>query len=97
LPAAWALGHSDRFASIVARHAKVRLEEPWDPQRSPILSAGNFKTPTLVIADPSDAPSHDLFEALQSRKVDSAIVRLPGLQPSATVAELEAILAWLTR
>jgi acylaminoacyl-peptidase len=97
LVAAWALGHSDRFASIIAKHAKLRLEEPWDPQRSPILSAGNFKTPTLVIAEPFDPQSNELFDALQSRKVDSALVRLPGDHPSASAAELEAILAWLAR
>jgi acylaminoacyl-peptidase len=97
LSGAWALGHSNRFASIIAKHAKLRLEEPWDPQRSPILSAGNFKTPTLVIADPSDPQSNELSEALYSRKIDSALVRLPGSQPSASAAELEAILAWLGR
>ncbi len=97
LPAAWALGHSDRFASIIARRAKARLEEPWDPQRSPILSASNFKTPTLVIADAGDPQSDQLFEALQGGKAESALVRLPGSQPSAIGMELEAILAWLAR
>jgi acylaminoacyl-peptidase len=97
LPAAWALGHSDRFASVIARRAKAGLEEPWDSQRSPILFARNFKTPTLVIADPSDPQSDQLFAALQSRKVDSGLVRLPSPSPSATALELEAILSWLAR
>jgi acylaminoacyl-peptidase len=97
LPAAWALGHSDRFASIIARRAKARLEEPWDPQRSPILFARNFKTPTLVLAEASDPQSDQLFEALQAGKAISALVRLPGSQPSAIGLELEAILAWLAR
>jgi acylaminoacyl-peptidase len=97
LPAAWALGHSDRFVSVIARRAKVWLDEPWDPQRSPILFAQNFKTPTLVIADTPDPQSDQLFEALQARKVDSAQLRLPSPHPSATAVELEAILAWLAR
>jgi dipeptidyl aminopeptidase/acylaminoacyl peptidase len=97
LSAAWALGHSDRFASVIARRAKAWLDEPWDPQRSPILFARNFKTPTLVIAETRDAQSDQLFEALQSRKVDSALVRLPGSVPSAAALELEAILTWLAR
>ena len=96
LPAAWALGHSDRFASIIARRAKAWLDEPWDPRRSPILSARNFKTPTLVIADPSDPQSDQLFEALQASKVNSTLLRLPSPHPSAAAVELEAILAWLT-
>ena len=95
LSAAWALGHSDRFASVIARRAKAWLDEPWDPQRSPILFARNFKTPTLVIADPSDPQSDQLFEALQNAKVDSTLLRLPGSSPGATALELEAILAWL--
>jgi acylaminoacyl-peptidase len=97
LPAAWALGHSDRFVSIVLRRGKAWVDEPWDPQRSPILFARNFKTPTLVIADAPDAQSDQLFEALQSRKVDSSLVRLAGASPGATALELEAILAWLAR
>jgi acylaminoacyl-peptidase len=97
LPAAWALGHSDRFASIIARRAKAWLEEPWDPRRSPILSAANFKTPALVIADAYDPQSDQLFEALQASKAESALVRLPGSQPGAIVMELKAILDWLAK
>lgn len=97
LPAAWALGHSDRFASIIARRAKAQLEEPWDPRRSPILSASNFKTPTLVIADANDPQSDQLFEALRTSRAESALVRLPGTGPSAAAMELEAIVAWLAK
>ena len=97
LPAAWALGHSDRFASVITRRAKAWLDEPWDPQRSPILFARNFKTPTLVIADPTDPQSDQLFEALQNAKVDSTLLRLPSPSPRATALELEAILAWLAK
>jgi acylaminoacyl-peptidase len=97
LPAAWALGHSDRFASVIARRAKAWLDEPWDAQRSPILFARDFKTPTLVIADASDPQSDQLFEALRASKADSALVWLPGSQPSAMAMELEAILAWLAK
>ena len=119
LVAAWLLGHSDRFASAVARHPVVdwasdvatapdgarRAAEwmgamPWDDpdqymKRSPLFFASGFKTPTLVIAGDSDPGSDELFFALQQRKVDSALVKITGIRPSAQVLELDATLGWL--
>ena len=54
---------------------------PWDDpdqyvKHSPIYFAGNFRTPTLVLASDPDPGAEELFFALQARKVDSALVRL---------------------
>ena len=76
---------------------------PWDDpdqyvKHSPINFAGNFRTPTLVLAEEGDPQAEELWFALQNRKVESAFVRLaasPG--PADTLLELEAALAWLTR
>ncbi len=113
LVAAWILGHSDRFAAVVARRPIVDFAPiagraapwmgamPWDdPQqyvgRSPIYYAQNWKTPTLVLAGDPDPQSDEFYSALQQRKVDSAMVRVPdGSKPSARVLELESTLAWL--
>jgi dipeptidyl aminopeptidase/acylaminoacyl peptidase len=72
---------------------------PWDDaelytKRSPIFAAGNFKTPTLVIACEHDPEADELYFALGQRKVESALVRLTD-KPAARVQELEAILGWL--
>jgi acylaminoacyl-peptidase len=74
---------------------------PWDDadqyvKHSPVYFAGNFKTPTLVIGDGPEAEEMEF--ALQTRKVDSALVRLPAVGgPSVSVLALEAELAWLGR
>jgi dipeptidyl aminopeptidase/acylaminoacyl peptidase len=76
---------------------------PWDDpdqyvKHSPIYFAASFKTPTLVIAEGGDPQAAALYFALQSRKVESALVRLPAVpQIADRVAEMEAELAWLTR
>jgi acylaminoacyl-peptidase len=117
--AAWALGHTNRFAAVVARRpivdwsSEVALAAdgwrraawmggpPWDQAqryvaRSPLYSAASFVTPTLVIG--GDAQSQELYFALQSRKVESALLQ-PGAEgdPSSEAARLSAILAWLDR
>ena len=74
---------------------------PWDNadqyvKHSPLYYAGNFKTPTLVIGDGPEAEEMEF--ALRTRKVDSALVRLPRAgAPSVNVLALEAELAWLGR
>jgi len=74
---------------------------PWDDpdqyvKHSPVYFAGNFKTPTLVLGN--SAESDELDFALRTRKVDSALVRLPiGGGPGVDVLELESELAWLGR
>jgi acylaminoacyl-peptidase len=74
---------------------------PWDDpdqyvKHSPVYFAANFKTPTLVIGN--GPGSDELDFALRTRKVDSALLRLPlGGEPSAGVLELESELAWIGR
>jgi dipeptidyl aminopeptidase/acylaminoacyl peptidase len=76
---------------------------PWeDPEQywkhSPVYFAKNFKTPTLVLAGDADVESDELYFALQSRNVDSALVRMGASEkPSEWVLELETTLAWLKR
>jgi acylaminoacyl-peptidase len=76
---------------------------PWDDpdqyvKHSPIYFAGNFRTPTLVLASGPDPGAEVLFFALQARKVDSALVRLEHpMRPSQVILEWEATLAWLAK
>jgi acylaminoacyl-peptidase len=72
---------------------------PWEDaeqytKHSPLYFASAFRSPTLVIAGEGDPGSEELYFALQSREVDSALIRIPA---GAGVMELEAELAWLAR
>ena len=88
-----------------ARHAAEWMGAmPWDDadqyvKHSPIYFARTFQTPTLVLAGDPDPGSDELYFALQSRRVESALVRLPGRAGArgTLVMELEAELAWLGR
>jgi len=112
LLAAWILGHSDRFAAVVARRAIVDFALdprapawmgalPWeDPEQyqthSPLYFAQNWKTPTLVLAADPDPQADEFYSALQQRKVNSALVRIPNAgSPAARILELDTILAWI--
>jgi dipeptidyl aminopeptidase/acylaminoacyl peptidase len=114
LLAAWILGHSDRFAAVVARRAIVDFALdprapawmgalPWeDPEQyqthSPLYFAQNWKTPTLVLAADPDPQADEFYSALQQRKVNSALVRIPNAgSPAARILELDTILAWLEK
>ena len=75
---------------------------PWDDpdqyvKHSPVYFAGNFRTPTLVIAGDRDPGAEELYFALQARKVDSALVHLDAARPSQVILEWEATLGWLER
>ena len=76
---------------------------PWDDpdqyvKHSPVYFAGNFRTPTLVIAGAADPGAEELYFALQAKKVDSALLRLGGEgRPSQVILGWEATLAWLER
>ncbi len=75
---------------------------PWDDpdqyvKHSPVYFAGNFKTPTLVIASDRDPGAEELYFALQARKVDSALVHMGPPRPSQVILEWEAMLGWLER
>ncbi len=113
LVAAWLLGHSERFSGAVTRQVIVDwAADPdavaslgvtaWDEpdlyaKRSPIYGASGFHAPTLVIAGAVDPQSDQFYAALQARKVESALVRIPEGKPGAAVLELQAALAWLAR
>jgi dipeptidyl aminopeptidase/acylaminoacyl peptidase len=102
---AWLMGHTTRFAAAIARRPMVAWMGgfPWtDPEQygrhSPIAYAANFRTPTLVIEEGEDPQAAALYSALQARKVESALLRLPAMGGASNrVAELEVELAWLTR
>jgi acylaminoacyl-peptidase len=117
--AAWALGHTNRFTTVVARRpivdwtSAVALDAdgwrraawlggmPWEQarrylDRSPLYAAASFATPTLIIG--GDAQSEELYFALQTRKVESALLAPgPVEDPGSQAAELSGILAWLDR
>jgi acylaminoacyl-peptidase len=121
LLSAWAIGHSTRFRSAVARRpiadwtADVALSPdgarraaewmgalPWDDpdqyvKHSPVYFARNFQTPTLILAGEHDAESDELYFALQARKVESVLVRLPERGAAGRVLEMETILGWLRK
>lgn len=104
LTAAWAIGHTDRFAAAVVRHpipawfAGIGASPDEFLKHSPLFFAQNFRTPTLVLARDTDDGTGELYAALQSRHVDSALVRLPDApRPSERILELETLLGWLGR
>jgi dipeptidyl aminopeptidase/acylaminoacyl peptidase len=70
---------------------------PWDDpaqywQHSPIYFAGGFKTPALIVAAQGDVQAREIYVALRARKVDSALLELPG---GRDVDALRAELEWL--
>ena len=86
---------------------------PWeDPEsywvRSPLSLVGNVTTPTMLLTGESDLrtpmpESEQYYQALQLRKIDSALVRVPeashGIEarPSHLIAKADNILAWFAR
>jgi acylaminoacyl-peptidase len=83
---------------------------PWDDldaywKRSPIAYVGKVSTPTMLMTGEVDyrTPSSEaeqFYEALKLRKVDTAMVRVPGAshdisaRPSHLIAKVQYILAW---
>jgi acylaminoacyl-peptidase len=86
LVAAWALGHSTRFAKVVARRPVVIRGE-----RSPLVAAESFRTPTLILAPEGDAQAEALWSALGMNHVAREWVRATDV-----VTELEAVAAWIS-
>ena len=91
---AFAIGQTERFRSAIAIDPEVVLLDR--PKLSPIVFAENFKTPTLVV-DTTFAPgARLLYDALQQRKVESALVSIPDAgAPGRRVLLLDAMLGWL--
>ena len=108
----WAtMALSADISSLVTRHWLRAL--PWEqPEHfqkfSPISLVGNVKTPTLVMVGEEDwrTPTWEaeqFYTALKLRKVDTALVRIPGAshsitaRPSRLIAKVENILSWFER
>ena len=92
--AAWLLGHSTRFAGIIADHPLADLTAY--PAHSPIAFAETFQTRTLILAATPDSQAEKLQAALQKQKVEVTVFR-SAPDPQAQVHELEAIKAFLTQ
>lgn len=87
--------------------------QPWENYEdywkfSPISLVGNVETPTLVMVGLSDlrtplSEAKQLYHALKIRKIDTALVEIPGAshfianRPSQLIAKIENILAWFER
>jgi acylaminoacyl-peptidase len=83
---------------------------PWENaehylKRSPISLAGKITTPTMIITGEADqrtpiAESEQLYQALKLRKIDTALVRIPGAshdiaaRPSHLIAHTAYVLQW---
>ncbi|HEX5121730.1 MAG TPA: S9 family peptidase [Rhodanobacteraceae bacterium] len=86
---------------------------PWENQktymeRSPITFVGNVKTPTMMITGEDDhrTPSSEaeqFYQALKLRKIDTALVRIPGAsheintRPSNMLAQVLNTIGWFER
>lgn len=86
---------------------------PWDHpdeylRRSPLSLAGNVSTPTMLLTGEVDyrtpmSESEQFYQALKLRKVDTALVRVPGAshgiarRPSQLIAKVAHVLEWFGR
>ncbi|WP_246840582.1 S9 family peptidase [Lacimicrobium sp. SS2-24] len=82
------------------------LEHYW--QRSPLSLVGNVTTPSLIMTGEEDrrtpmSESEQFYQALKLKRVDAALVRVPGTphgiagKPSRMIAKIEHTLAWFER
>ncbi len=83
---------------------------PWEHQdeymlRSPLSLVGNVSTPTMLLTGEQDlrtpiSESEQFYQALKLRKIDTALVRVPGAshgiaaRPSQLIAKAVNILDW---
>jgi dipeptidyl aminopeptidase/acylaminoacyl peptidase len=86
---------------------------PWDHEshymkRSPLSLVGQVKTPTMVMTGEADfrtpiSESEQYYQALKLRRVETALVRVPGAshdiaaRPSQLIAKAAHILAWFEK
>ena len=76
---------------------------PWDDpdqyvKHSPLYFAGNFKTPTLIIAGDRDPGARQLLFAMEARKIECKLLHLDDLpRPSEQLAAWEEIARWAAR
>jgi acylaminoacyl-peptidase len=83
---------------------------PWDEfehywRRSPLSRVGEISTPTMLLTGEEDwrtpmSESEQFYQALQLRRVDTALVRIPGAshhiarRPSQLMAKVASVLKW---
>lgn len=86
---------------------------PWEEietymKFSPISLVGNVETPTLVMVGNNDlrtplSEAKQLYHALKMRKIDTALVELPGAshfiarRPSRLISKIQHIVAWFDK
>ena len=87
--------------------------KPWENmdiymKYSPISLVGNVQTPTLVMGGMEDlrtpiSESKQLYHALKVRKIETALVEIPGAyhgivnRPSQLITKVDHILAWFAK
>jgi len=82
------------------------VEHYW--QRSPLSLVGNVTTPTILITGEADrrtpiSESEQFYQALTLRRIDTALVRIPGSphgisnRPSRMIEKVEYMLAWFEK
>ena len=82
------------------------IDAYWD--RSPLSLVGNVSTPTMLLTGEVDyrtpiSETEQYYQALQLRKIDTAMVRVPGAshgiaaRPSHLIAKIDNIIAWFER
>ena len=87
--------------------------QPWENKEaymkfSPVSLVGNIQTPTLVMVGTADmrtplSEAKQLYHALKLRKIDTALVEVPGAfhfisnRPSQLITKIEHIVAWFNR
>ena len=87
--------------------------QPWENMEaymkfSPVSLVGNIKTPTLVMVGLADlrtplSEAKQLYHALKLRKVETALVEIPGAfhniaaRPSQLITKVDHVLAWFAR
>jgi dipeptidyl aminopeptidase/acylaminoacyl peptidase len=87
--------------------------QPWEKpeqylKRSPISLVGNVTTPTMLLTGDVDfrtpmSESEQFYQALKLRKIDTALVRVPGAshdigaRPSQMIAKVAHVLKWFEK
>lgn len=86
---------------------------PWEKpneylRRSPLSLVGNVETPTMLLTGEADhrtpiSESEQFYQALKLRRIDTALVRVPGAshgiaaRPSHLIAKVAYILQWFAK
>ncbi|MBN8481095.1 MAG: S9 family peptidase [Xanthomonadales bacterium] len=86
---------------------------PWEKtehymQRSPIQFVGNVRTPTMLLVGDDDhrtpaSEAEQFYQALKLRRIDTAMVRIPGAshsinaRPSNLIAQVAYTIAWFEK